>query len=102
MRILSAALLAASLLTAFAPIAAAEPQCLEVYPWSKLCEGDVAGFVDGLRILGCNVSECISIESSAGGPSVDCIQAVPYSYLCSGDVDKFVAYYVGSGVIGLA
>jgi hypothetical protein len=52
---LVASLVIASLAVA-APAAAAEPcvkgicaperHCLEVYPWSRLCEGDVAGFLD--------------------------------------------------------
>lgn len=95
MRTMTATLIVASLLTVFAPVAAAEPQCLEVYPWSELCEGDVGGFIGAFGLLDCG-KDCISF--STGGPSVDCIQAVPYSYLCSGDIDKFLAYYLGDGL----
>ncbi|MEA3202250.1 MAG: hypothetical protein QOE90_3678 [Thermoplasmata archaeon] len=28
-----------------APAAEAGPQCIEVYPWSDLCHGDVSGFL---------------------------------------------------------
>lgn len=99
MRFFTATLIAASLLTVFVPVASAEPQCLEVYPWSKLCEGDVAGFVDSFGILSCELKECVTLTSANPLPQPDCIQAVPYSYLCSGDVETFLAYYLGDVVL---
>lgn len=41
--LITAALVLATL--AVAPAAEARPQCLQVYPWSELCEGDVGSFV---------------------------------------------------------
>ncbi|HEX2021356.1 MAG TPA: hypothetical protein VHH36_01475 [Candidatus Thermoplasmatota archaeon] len=43
--LLSAALLLAALAL---PSVDARPQCLQVYPWSELCEGDVEGFQEAV------------------------------------------------------
>lgn len=72
----------------FAPTASARPQCIEVYPWSELCQGDVGGFL-------CAMNACPTVASPTGGPHVDCIQAIPWSYLCSGNLQAFVEYYTG-------
>jgi hypothetical protein len=79
----------------FAPTASAGPDCIQVYPWSKLCEGDVGGFLCAEHLcptyappalpLPCDVKDCVR---------VDCIQAIPWSYLCSGNVEAFLAYYL--------
>ncbi len=71
------------------PVASAEPQCLQVYPWSKLCQGDVGGFL-------CAMNVCPSAGPAPAPelPHVDCIQVIPWSYLCSGNVRAFVGYYL--------
>ena len=70
----AALVLAAAVLPA---VATAEPQCLQVYPWSRLCEGDVRGFLEGM------------------GVTVHCIAVDPWWQLCTGNVDGFVAWVVG-------
>jgi hypothetical protein len=43
----------------FAPAhAEARPQCLQVYPWSELCEGDLGGFFGGVCIRGAGQVIC--------------------------------------------
>ena len=79
--------------TAIVPTAAAGPDCVQVYPWSELCEGDVVGFVNA--VSPCDVDECVTLTSAESWPPVDCIQVVPWSYLCSGNVQAFVEYYTG-------
>jgi hypothetical protein len=77
----------------FAPTASARPECLQVYPWSKLCEGDVGGFLcaEGLcpasapPTLPCEPKRCVQL---------DCIQVIPWSYLCEGNVQAFLGYYL--------
>lgn len=75
-----------SLLALALPVASAappEPQCLQVYPWSELCQGDVDGFLGA--VLPCDVKDCVQVE---------CLQVYPWSELCGGDVFGFVCYYV--------
>ena len=85
-------LLVSAALLSLVPVAASEPQCLQVYPWSELCQGDVVGFVNA--VSPCDLDECVTL-SPPGGPTLDCIQVVPWSYLCSGNVEAFVEYYTG-------
>src|SRR5581483_6440062 len=97
MRLAVATLLSLAFVTVlFAPAASAGPvNCLEVYPWSKLCEGDVGGFLCAEHLCPtyappapptlCTVPDCVH---------VDCIHVVPWSYLCSGNVQGFVDYYL--------
>ncbi|HWH08727.1 MAG TPA: hypothetical protein VNX21_05965 [Candidatus Thermoplasmatota archaeon] len=40
--------LAALALLAAATLAPVASACIQVYPWSELCRGDVVGFVQGL------------------------------------------------------
>ena len=98
MRIVLATLTAISLVALLAPTAAAvEPQCLQVYPWSELCEGDVEGF---LRAYGIETVEpCLKNCVPPIEPGAECIQVYPWSALCSGDVGAFVCYYVHCDVI---
>lgn len=39
--------------------AAAEPECIQVYPWSELCQGDVVGFLEAY-VGGLPTIECAS------------------------------------------
>jgi hypothetical protein len=99
MRTIIAAATVLSLLAVALPGAAAEPQCLQVYPWSELCEGDVGGFLEGMGVgtdLPCSGKDCVS------PPPVECIQAQPWSDLCGGDVVGFVCYYLQCDVTILA
>ena len=63
-----ATLLAAA--TMFVPAGSAGPDCLQVYPWSKLCEGE-------LPIV------------------VNCIAMSPFWEICNGNVPGAVGWLVG-------
>ena len=85
------ALVALVALGSFTPVASAGgPECLQVYPWSELCQGDVGGFLEGMGI-----TPAIRPLPEPNLPHVDCVQVYPWSELCEGDVGAFVAYYVG-------
>ena len=74
------ALAAASVL----PVAAAAPDgpdCVQVYPWSKLCQGDVGGFIEAaapemcvdelavcVDVDVCSLKECLAPGPCIGGP----------------------------------
>lgn len=69
------------------PGASAGPQCIEVYPWSDLCHGDVSGFVCDMHVA--------CLDGLQATPPVNCFEVIPWSYLCEGNVQAFVEYYVG-------
>ena len=56
------------------PTASARPECLQVYPWSELCEGDVQGFLCAMHAcveLACDsLRDCLAIFEPVcpGGP----------------------------------
>lgn len=83
-----------SLLTFALPVAAAEPACVEVYPWSELCQGDVQGFLKGM-----GVEPCLDACARAP-PPVECVQVYPWSELCDGNVVNFVCYWVDCDIFG--
>lgn len=68
--VLTLALVAASIM----PVASARPECLQVYPWSELCQGDVDGFLCAMRLcveLACDsLRDCVAIFEPVcpGGP----------------------------------
>lgn len=66
----AATIVAASLV----PAASARPQCIQVYPWSELCEGDLDGFLCAMRVcveLACDdLQDCLAVFDPVcpGGP----------------------------------
>ncbi len=60
------------------------PACPQVYPWSELCQGDAAGFVEAV------LEGYPSIDVDVAPDGLVCAQVYPWSELCQGDVEGFV------------
>jgi hypothetical protein len=87
---MSALLVSATFLTILVPVASAGPDCVMVYPWSELCQGDVEGFVDAVSPCDLDL-DCVSTtEGFPGGYEPNCLQVYPWSELCQGDVPGFI------------
>lgn len=107
MRILLVTLAVLSLLLVAAPVQA-KPECVQVYPWSELCDGDVEGFQEAVvdddvcyqepshaqRCIDATSLVTGGLRSGLPGPEVHCIESYPASALCAGDVGAFVCWYV--------
>lgn len=80
-----------------------EMACIQSYPHSELCEGDVAAFA-------CYYVACQTLardphaysDAQVQTPGLSCVQVYPWSELCSGDAEGFLCYYAGcdDGVSG--
>lgn len=104
MRTLLVSLTAISLLLVVAPATEARPECLQVYPWSELCQGDLEGFQEAVvdddvcYQEPSHVTRCYDLTQTvgvrAGLPKPQCLQVYPWSELCEGDVGAFTCYFL--------
>lgn len=76
----------ASTLALVPTASAGGPDCVQVYPWSELCDGDVRGFADAIlpdEVCVDRLHVCASIEPCALGR--DCVILGPiFDPVCPG------------------